>query len=137
LRNGVDCGVTDTRNASYGAGVNAIGGGVYTIQWTSDFVKVWFFPWLQIPTNKAPDPSSWDLPAADLVGTGNNIDIHFVGHGIAFDNTFCRDYARAPGTRNNTGNPSISCAAITGYSTYSAFIGPVPTSVPYKRYLCL
>jgi hypothetical protein len=129
--NGVGCGVADTRNTSYGAGFNAIGGGVYAMQWTSDFIKVWFFPRSEIPAdiiNMVPDPSGWGLPAADLVGTGDNIDAHFVDHAIVFDNTFCGDYAGAPGVWDNTGNPSISCAAITGYSTCSQFVGAVPSA---------
>jgi hypothetical protein len=126
--NGAGCGVADRRNTSYGAGFNAIGGGVYAMQWTSDFIKVWFFPRPEIPAdiiNRAPDPSGWGLPAADLIGTGDNIDEHFVDHAIVFDNTFCGDYAGAPGVWN-TGNPNTSCAAITGYSSCSDFVGAVP-----------
>lgn len=126
--NGVGCGVVDPRNTSYGAGFNAIGGGVYAMQWTSDFIKVWFFPRDGIPadvTNKTPDPSSWGLPAADLIGPGDDVDLHFSDHAIVFDNTFCGDYAGAVWSANEGGT---SCAAYTGYSSCTAFVAEVPSA---------
>lgn len=65
------------------------------MQWTSDYIKIWFFPRTQIPANindEQPDPSTWGLPAGYLVGDCN-IDQHFVDHVITFDNTFCGSYA--------------------------------------------
>lgn len=72
--NGQGCGVLDSRTSSYGTGFNAIGGGVYAMQWTSDYIRVWFFPRQQIPTdilNLTPNPSNWGPPAANLQGSCN------------------------------------------------------------------
>ena len=126
--NTVGCGVQDLRTTSYGAGFNDIGGGVYAMQWTSDFIKVWFFPRGSIPSdldNKAPDPSGWGLPAAYFQGSCS-IDAHFVNHSIVFDNTFCGAYAGLPSVWNT--RDSTSCAAATSYSTCNAFVGSVPSA---------
>ncbi len=126
--NGVGCGVIDQRTTSYGSGFNAIGGGVYAMQWTSDFIKVWFFPRSAIPadiTNKVPNPSSWGLPAADLVGPGDNIDLHFIDHAIVFDNTFCGSYA---GVVWDNVEGTQSCANFTGYSTCTDYVANVPSA---------
>jgi hypothetical protein len=127
--NGVGCGVIDERTTSYGAGFNQIGGGVYVMQWTSDFIKVWFFPRSSIPadiTNKTPDPSGWGLPAAYLAGNCT-IDQHFVNHSIVFDNTFCGGYAGLPQVWN-TSNQAMSCAKQTGYSTCNDFVANQPAA---------
>lgn len=44
------------------------------MQWTSDYIRVWFFQRNQIPrdiTNLTPNPSNWGLPAANLQGSCN------------------------------------------------------------------
>ena len=44
------------------------------MQWTSDYIRVWFFPRQQIPTdilNLTPNPSNWGPPAANLQGSCN------------------------------------------------------------------
>ncbi|KAG8419902.1 hypothetical protein J3458_004730 [Metarhizium acridum] len=84
-------------NSNYGDGFNAIGGGVYATEWTSDHIAVWFFPRSRIPqdiTSQNPNPGSWGAPTARFVG-GNtcNIDNFFKNHQIVFDTTFCGDWA--------------------------------------------
>ncbi|KIW83989.1 hypothetical protein Z517_03235 [Fonsecaea pedrosoi CBS 271.37] len=121
----VGCGIRDNRPASYGTGFNAIGGGVYAMQWTSDFVSVWFFPRGSIPsdiTSKTPNPSSWGLPAAKMQGSCV-FDQHFQAHKIILNNAFCGEYAGATSVWNSTTN---SCAINTGYSTCNAYVAAQP-----------
>jgi hypothetical protein len=95
------------------------------MHWTSDYIRVWFFPRNAIPadiTNKTPNPSSWGLPAANLQGSCN-IDQHFQGHKVILNNAFCGEYAGASSVWNSTTN---SCAASTGYSTCNAYVAAVP-----------
>ncbi|KAK9436254.1 Concanavalin A-like lectin/glucanase [Metarhizium brunneum] len=83
--------------SNYGDGFNAIGGGVYATEWTSDHIAVWFFPRSNIPqdiTFQNPNPGSWGAPTARFVG-GNtcNINNFFKDHQIVFDTTFCGQWA--------------------------------------------
>lgn len=64
-----------SRNAfgsnSYGDSFNKIGGGVYIMEWTSDFIKIWHFPRPLIPIDiekGRPSPNSWGKPLANFVG---------------------------------------------------------------------
>ncbi|KAJ9157526.1 Tat pathway signal sequence [Pleurostoma richardsiae] len=38
------CSSSTTDTSNYGAGFNAIGGGVYAMEWTTSAISVWFFP---------------------------------------------------------------------------------------------
>ncbi|KAL8740361.1 MAG: hypothetical protein Q9190_006929 [Brigantiaea leucoxantha] len=82
-------------SASYGAGFNAVGGGVYATEWTSQAIRIWHFPRdmisNDIKTGK-PNPAGWGTPVAKFAG-GCNIDQHFQNHNIIFDTTFCGDWA--------------------------------------------
>lgn len=69
---------TDT--SSYGTGFNAVGGGVYALQWTDDAISIWHFPRTGIPQDildKQPDPSGWGLPQALFGSTGCDVSSHF------------------------------------------------------------
>jgi hypothetical protein len=90
------CGVLSSSTQTYGKGFNAIGGGVYAMEWTSSAIKLWFFPRNAIPTNIKngnPSTASWGLPQANYQGC--NIDAHFKSHNIVFDTTFCGDVSAA------------------------------------------
>jgi hypothetical protein len=81
LKNPIGCSVQDTAK-SYGTPFNQNGGGVFATQWTSNFIKIYFFPRNAIPadiTSGNPDPSKWGLPAANFdTAYGNcNIDSQF------------------------------------------------------------
>lgn len=67
---------------SYGSSLNAHGGGVFAMEWTSSFIKIFFFPRNAIPaditadiTADKPNPSSWGLPAAEFDSQYGNCDI--------------------------------------------------------------
>lgn len=89
------CSVLSKGNSTYGDGFNKAGGGVYVMQWTSDFFKFWFFPRGSIPASIAsgrPNVDAFGAPQADYRGSCD-IDAHFQEHRIIFDTTFCGDYA--------------------------------------------
>lgn len=90
------CGTTTTDTQNYGSGFNAIGGGVYALDWTSSHISVYFFPRNSIPEDISsgnPDPSSWGTPTTTFGGSGCDIDSHFKDHNIVFDTTFCGQWA--------------------------------------------
>ncbi|TGJ79897.1 hypothetical protein E0Z10_g8868 [Xylaria hypoxylon] len=91
------CGASTGDAQNYGAGFNEIGGGVYALQWTSDAIKVFFFPRSgTIPEDIEagnPDPSNWGAPTASFSGGGCDIDANFMNHNIVFDTTFCGVWA--------------------------------------------
>ncbi|KAK6373558.1 hypothetical protein LTS17_008050 [Exophiala oligosperma] len=121
----VGCSISDRRSQSYGTNFNTGGGGVYAMQWTSDYVAVWFFPRGSIPadiTNKTPNPSGWGLPAAEFQGSCQ-IDQKFQAHKIVMNNAFCGEYAGASTVWNSSTN---SCAASTGYATCNAYVAGQP-----------
>ena len=117
------CSITATNTQGYGAGFNAIGGGVYAMQWESSGIYVWFFPRNAIPsdvTSGSPNPSGWGLPTAKFEGC--NVDQYFMNHNIVFDTTFCGDWAGATSVWGS------SCQASTGASTCQAYVGANPTA---------
>ncbi|KAK5120356.1 hypothetical protein LTR85_006295 [Meristemomyces frigidus] len=80
---------------NYGDGLNSIGGGVYATEWTSNYIKTWFFPRGSIPasiTNGAPDVTTFGTPAVNAQGNCN-IDSHFVNMSIIINTDFCGAYA--------------------------------------------
>ncbi|KAF7954525.1 hypothetical protein EAE96_005645 [Botrytis aclada] len=98
LNNYAGCGSTAEAGAStYGKSFNSNGGGIYATEWTSDNIKIWFFPRNAIPfdiNRGTPDPSSWPKPQAMFQGTSScNIDSHFANQSLVFDTTFCGDFA--------------------------------------------
>lgn len=97
------CYANGTVPDNYGDGFNANGGGIYAMQWTSRFLKMWFFPRYAIPpaaqdaidgTCDSPDVSGFGIPqAAFFGGRGCNVDARFKQHRLIFDTTFCGDWA--------------------------------------------
>jgi hypothetical protein len=115
------CQIASSDGRSYGSGFNAIGGGVYATEWTSDAIRVWFFPRGSIPSDASgsnPNPAGWGTPMAMFSG-GCNIDSSFQNQQIVFDTTFCGDWA---------GNvwSSSSCAAQA--PTCQAFVQNNPSA---------
>lgn len=90
--NGAGCVAFDPNPNSYGGGFNANGGGVYAMEWTSEAIKVWFFPRGAIPadiTSGTPQPSGWGLPFSIYNGPQCDIDQNFLNQRVVFDTTFC------------------------------------------------
>ena len=84
------CPVVDYLGTSYGTGFDAAGGGVYATEWTSDYIKIWYFPYSSVPgdiTSGNPNPGGWPTPAANFAGCA--FDNYIRNLQIIFDNTFC------------------------------------------------
>ncbi|KAK1967352.1 WSC-domain-containing protein [Colletotrichum sublineola] len=81
---------------TYGDSFNAVGGGVYALEWTSEAIRIWHWPRQGIPPDiiaKQPDPSTWGLPSA-LFGTSScEVDKYFRDMSIVVQTNFCGDYA--------------------------------------------
>jgi hypothetical protein len=80
---------------NYGQGLSDNGGGVYITEWTSAFVRVWFFGRDDIPssvTDGSPDISEFGLPMANFQGSCD-IDTHFANHSIIINTDFCGAWA--------------------------------------------
>lgn len=70
--------VSDTD--SYGDSFNAVSGGVYAMEWTSAFIKIWHWDRNSIPIDiiaENPDPSNWGEPEALFGGSTCDIDTFF------------------------------------------------------------
>ncbi len=82
---------------SFGDGFNNNGGGIYAMEWTSDYINVYFFPHSNAPADilgAAPDPTTWGTPTASFVGGSTcNIDANFQNNNIVLDTTFCGSWA--------------------------------------------
>ncbi|KAJ5399463.1 hypothetical protein N7465_009952 [Penicillium sp. CMV-2018d] len=80
---------------SYGTSFNKQKGGVYTLQWTDDFLKIWYFPRSSIPasiTSGKPDVTEFGKPMA-LVQESCDVASAFKSQSFVFDVTFCGDWA--------------------------------------------
>ncbi|TVY82219.1 putative endo-1,3(4)-beta-glucanase [Lachnellula suecica] len=111
---------------SYGDPFNAGGGGVYAMQWTSDFIKIFFFPRSAIPADIIagnPDPTQWGLPTAnfDTAFGDCDIDACFPPQTIYFDTTFCGGNAGGASWTSWT-----DCSSKTGLSTCEEYVRTQP-----------
>lgn len=82
--------------SSYGTDFNAVGGGVYALQWTDDAIQIWHFSRNAIPVDivtKTPDPTGWGPPQARFGGSGCDVDRHFDDMSIVLNIDFCGTYA--------------------------------------------
>jgi hypothetical protein len=113
---GVGCAVTAKGSNTYGTPFNQHGGGVYAMQWTSSFIKIWFFPKGQVPHSidiGKPTVSDFGTPQVSFAGSCD-IDSHFKEHRLVFDTTFCGDwagniFADSGCTQSYAGNNMASC----------------------------
>jgi hypothetical protein len=93
------CAVRSKQQHGSGAMFNAIGGGVYTMEWTRQWVRVWFFPRGYVPesiagdeTTAMPDTSTFGVPVANFEGSCQ-LDQFLFNHTIVFNVDFCGSYA--------------------------------------------
>lgn len=96
------CGVQGAPG-TYGAALNAAGGGIYALEWRSAGLRVWFFPRSAIPADipadvantTAPDPSTWGEPFADFPATDCDVGRHFRNQSIVANIDLCGTLAGA------------------------------------------
>ncbi|KAJ5316507.1 hypothetical protein PENANT_c019G00547 [Penicillium antarcticum] len=87
--------VIEGHKGSYGTSFNGQGGGVYAMQWTDEFLKIWYFPRSSIPasiTSGKPDVTKFGTPMA-LVKESCDVANAFKAQSFIFDVTFCGDWA--------------------------------------------
>jgi len=89
------CGIV-ANMANYGAPFNSAGGGVYVMEWTSTFIRTFYFGRNNIPADirsGKPTPNSWGKPYANFALGSNCPASHFAPEVIVINLTFCGDWA--------------------------------------------
>lgn len=99
-------------------------GGMYAMEWTSTFIKMWTWKPQQVPADVRagrPDPSSWGLPGLLLAGGSLcDIDRAFKNQSIIINIDLC-------GTTAGSGAEWASeCADKTGYNTCERYVAAHP-----------
>ncbi|KAE8381140.1 putative endo-1,3(4)-beta-glucanase [Aspergillus bertholletiae] len=87
--------VVKGQNGTSGAPFNKQGGGVYAMEWTASFIKIWYFARSEIPksiTEGNPDTTAFGTPMAHLQGTCD-FGARFKSQKFILDTTFCGDWA--------------------------------------------
>ncbi|KAF7518305.1 hypothetical protein PCG10_000545 [Penicillium crustosum] len=105
---------------SYGTSFNKQQGGVYTLQWTDEFLKIWFFPRSSIPasiTSGKPDVTEFGTPMA-LVQESCDVASAFKAQSFVFDVTFCGDWAG--GVYGDSGCPMTGSDSFQSCHNYVA-----------------
>ncbi|TVY37898.1 putative endo-1,3(4)-beta-glucanase [Lachnellula subtilissima] len=121
------CSVTGPAG-SFGDPFNANKGGVYAMDWTSTYIRIYFFARANIPadiTSGKPDPTKWGLPMANFDSKYGSCDVgaSFPEQTIYFDTTFCGAEA---GTSSGSWAKWTDCAKTTGVSTCEAYVRQQP-----------
>ena len=95
------CSIVSDQTNTYGKSFNDVQGGLYAMEWTSDFIRVFSFPRASIPANalsSSPNPNdpSWGKPVGYwTLNDASCSSDHFKEHTVTFDITFCGDWAGA------------------------------------------
>jgi len=92
------CGINGPEG-SFGLPFNENDGGVYALEWTSSYIRSYFFPRSNIPediTAQIPQVSLWGLPYAEFSLGDNCSSTHFDSMAMTIDLTFCGDWAGGP-----------------------------------------
>ncbi|KAF8724729.1 hypothetical protein AX14_008633 [Amanita brunnescens Koide BX004] len=89
------CGVKLTDSRSFGSEFNHNGGGWYTMERTSDYIKVWFWSRSEAPSDVQNGESSvntedWGIPAAYFPSNSCPISQKFGPQNIMLDLDFCQ-----------------------------------------------
>ncbi|KAI9758428.1 MAG: hypothetical protein M4579_003057 [Chaenotheca gracillima] len=118
------CQISNGNSSSYGTGFNNNGGGVYATEWTSQAIKIWFFPRHHIPRDIRsghPNPGDWGLPTAQFSGQCD-MDARFKDLQIVFDTTFCGSWA------GQVWDTSKSCKAQPHGDTCNDYVANNPSA---------
>ncbi|OCH86677.1 putative laminarinase [Obba rivulosa] len=106
------CGVRAPSENSYGPLFNTQGGGFYSMERTSDFIKVWFWSRSDgsVPSDlstgaSSVDTDNWGTPTALFPNTQCDIDEEFSENNIIINLTLCGDWAGQAAIFNGAGCP--------------------------------
>lgn len=119
------CGIRSTSSNSFGAGFNAIGGGIYAMKWDSTGVAIYFFPRGSEPADLLagkPQPDSWGPAQARWPAASCDPFEFFNSHHTIFDTTLCGDWASGVWTSSGIPGQEQSCAQRTGFATCEEFV---------------
>jgi hypothetical protein len=112
--------VIEGHKGSYGTSFNSQGGGVYAMEWTDDYLKIWYFPRSSIPASiksGKPDVTQFGTPMA-LVEESCDVANAFKSQSFIFDVTFCGDWAG--GVFGNSGCPATDADSFKSCHNYVA-----------------
>ncbi|OKL59684.1 hypothetical protein UA08_05268 [Talaromyces atroroseus] len=105
------CDIVAKNEESWGATFNSYGGGVYAMEWTDDYIQIFWWIADDVPsdiTSGSPDPSGWGTPAAYFAGDCD-ISSHFKENNIVFDITFCGDWAGSVWSSGSCASYASTC----------------------------
>ncbi|KAF2259518.1 hypothetical protein CC78DRAFT_537052 [Lojkania enalia] len=120
------CDVNAVEANTFGTGFNANGGGVYAMEWTDDFIKMWFFPRGYTPSSiqhDKPDTAEFGVPNANFQGACD-MKKKFVDHKFIFNTAFCGDWAG--GVYGQSGCPVYS--GLDGWASCNKFVAENPSA---------
>lgn len=96
------CGVKGG-DGSFGAALNAHGGGVVAVEWREAGIRMWQFARSAVPDDvgrKKPDPSRWGTATADFPSTGCAVGSMFRNNSIVVNIDLCGDMVDADWERS-------------------------------------
>lgn len=105
--NTAGCSIDSGVSADFGDGFNTNSGGYYVTQWTSTFIKHWFFKRGSEPASihcDVPDPSTFGTP--DAFFSGCDFASKFSNQHLVFSTQFCGAWAGATGVYDQTTCPT-------------------------------
>ncbi|KAE9376144.1 glycoside hydrolase family 16 protein [Stipitochalara longipes BDJ] len=101
----------DSDPNSFGENFNNNGGGVFATEWTSDYIRVWFFDSGTTPSDilaGTPEPALWGEPVANFQGSCD-IDNSFSQDSIVFDLDFCTTLVEANWAADGCNSLAATC----------------------------
>ncbi|KAG8947716.1 hypothetical protein FRC04_010490 [Tulasnella sp. 424] len=94
------CSVKSDKTTSYGPALNAVGGGWYVMERTSNFVNIWFWarndPLVPAEVQNGSgqvNPAHWGKPMANFVNNNCDLSSKMSPQNIIINLTFCGDWA--------------------------------------------
>lgn len=105
------CSILAKNEDSFATTWNNLDGGVYAMEWTDDYIQIFWWNTADIPadiTDGSPDPTTWGTPAALFEGDCD-ISEHFLDNSIVFDITFCGDWAGEVWTTGSCASYASTC----------------------------
>ncbi|GAA5896069.1 hypothetical protein JCM8208_007517 [Rhodotorula glutinis] len=113
VNDGSGCAVRDLDPASYGAGFNAAGGGVFAVLFAETGISIWRWKRADIPLDVlagSPRWAQWGAPVAVWDGSTCDTRTYFKKHRLTFDITTCGDWAGPASTWNSVASSGTVAA---------------------------
>ncbi|KAF8311263.1 hypothetical protein DL93DRAFT_2061169 [Clavulina sp. PMI_390] len=132
------CDFLDADTNSYGAGLNAGGGAVLAMEWTSGGLKIWNFPRGQVPLDiilGVPVPDLWGKThlKGGWESSTCDADTYFRNMSIVFDITLCGDWAGGSGVYASSGCPGNCTTQVMTGSNFANALWEVNSVKVYQK----